>query len=45
MSSIGTVGKVLIIPEFLNNANLTENCVNLKPINNKINKKFLYYYL
>jgi type I restriction enzyme S subunit len=46
MSSVGSVGKTLIIPKELNGANLTENCVKLLIKNeNEINLNYLYYYL
>ncbi len=44
MSSIGSVGKLLIIPNELDGANLTENCVKLIP-NDKLNKKYLLLFL
>jgi type I restriction-modification system DNA methylase subunit len=45
MSSVGSVGKLLIIPESLNGANLTENCVKIIIKNNIINKYYLYLFL
>jgi type I restriction enzyme S subunit len=45
MSSVGSVGKMLIIPEYLNGANLTENCVKLTIKNRIIDKYYLYLYL
>jgi type I restriction enzyme S subunit len=45
MSSVGSVGKMLIIPEYLNGANLTENCVKLTIKNRIIDKNYLFYYL
>ena len=44
-SSVGSVGKVLIIPMRLNKSILTENCVKLSIINNMIAKKYLYMFL
>ena len=45
MSSVGSVGKMLIVPEYLNGANLTENCVKLTIKNKIIDKYYLYLYL
>jgi len=44
MSSVGSVGKILLIPKELDGANLTENCVKIIPKIN-INKQYLYLYL
>jgi type I restriction enzyme S subunit len=44
LSIAGTIGLVGIIPDILNNANLTENAVRIN-LNECIDKKFFIYYL
>lgn len=45
LSIVGTIGLVSIVGEQLDNASLTENCVKLTCNRQKIDPKFLYYYL
>lgn len=44
LSIVGTIGLVAMVGESLDNANLTENCVKIV-VSEKIDSKFLYYYL
>ncbi len=45
ISNVGTIGLCAKIPDELDNANLTENCVKLVFDKNKIDTNFLYYHL
>jgi type I restriction enzyme S subunit len=46
ISIVGTIGLCAIVPTELHLANLTENCAKIVNLNdNKIEKKFLFYYL
>jgi Restriction endonuclease S subunits len=45
LSIVGTLGLCAIVPNELDNANLTENCVKLAFDKTKIDTKFLYYHL
>ena len=45
LSIVGTIGLCAKIPDELDNANLTENCVKLVFDKNKIDTNFLYYHL
>lgn len=44
LSIVGTIGLAAMVGESLDNANLTENCVKIV-VSEKIDNKFLYYYL
>lgn len=44
LSIVGTIGLVAMVGQSLDNANLTENCVKIV-VSEKIDSKFLYYYL
>ncbi|MCT7576291.1 restriction endonuclease subunit S [Aliarcobacter butzleri] len=45
ISNVGTIGLCAKIPDELDNANLTENCIKLVFDKNKIDTNFLYYHL
>jgi len=45
LSIVGTLGLCAIVPNELDNANLTENCVKLAFDKTKMDTKFLYYHL
>jgi type I restriction enzyme S subunit len=46
LSIVGTVGLVSLIDSYLNNANLTENCVKLTPLDKEyLYYKYFFYYL
>ena len=45
ISNVGTIGLCAKIPDELDNANLSENCVKLVFDKNKIDTNFLYYHL
>lgn len=45
LSIVGTIGNVCMIGNSLHKASLTENCVKLIPKDNRILKKYLYYFL
>jgi type I restriction enzyme S subunit len=44
-SIAGTIGYVGKIPEFIDGANLTENCAKLSEFSDEINRDYLLYYL
>jgi type I restriction enzyme S subunit len=45
LTIVGTIGLVAIVPEALDNANLTENCIKIKLQQDKLLTKFVYYFL
>ncbi|WP_313016666.1 restriction endonuclease subunit S [Acetoanaerobium noterae] len=45
ISIAGTIGYVGKIPEFIDGANLTENCAKLSEFSDEINRDYLLYYL
>jgi type I restriction enzyme S subunit len=45
LSIVGTIGLCAKVPDELDNANLTENCIKLVFDKNKIDTNFLYYHL